>query len=347
MPRPRPQRPALQRYRGAWSIVWWDDRKRCRISTGTADETRARQALADFETSLERRPLKLTVAEALDRYIAAKEKKVMAVSRLKEAAAALRRDLGHLRVDQVNQRQWDGYAAARVTRPPARGDPCKHRPRPVSGGTLRREFNVFRAAMRLAWKDKYLSDPPTLTPPADSAPRDRYLTKAEARALLAACITLHVRVFLALAIFTGARRGSILALTWDRVDFATGRVDFQEPGRRITGKRRAIVPMNDSLRAELKAAQEMAKSAFVVEYNGEPVPHGLRWSFARLCVRAGLTWRPTPHHLKHSVVSWLAMEGISIDQAADMLATDPATLRRTYRKFDPSYLRGAAMALEL
>ncbi len=40
------------------------------------------------------------------------------------------------------------------------------------------------------------------------------------------------------------------------------------------------------------------------------------------------------------------MAGIPIDQAADMLATDPATLRRVYHKFDPTYLRPAVAAVE-
>jgi hypothetical protein len=40
------------------------------------------------------------------------------------------------------------------------------------------------------------------------------------------------------------------------------------------------------------------------------------------------------------------MEGIPLSQAADMLATDEATLRRVYRKFDPDYLAPAAEALE-
>jgi integrase len=85
----------------------------------------------------------------------------------------------------------------------------------------------------------------------------------------------------------------------------------------------------------------------VIEYGGRPVPTGLRWSFGKLCVTAGLTWRPTPHHLKRSVASWLAMEGVPIDQAADWLATDPKTLQRTYRKFDATYLRSVAKALDL
>ena len=347
MPRPRPTGPVLQRYRGGWAVVWWENGLRKRVATGAQDEPGARRFLADFEAKLERRPLKLTCKEALDRYVAEKAPKVTAANRLKEAATAVERGLGALRVDQITQIQWDRYAAARVTRPPRRGDPGKHVPRPVSTGTLRREFNVLRAALRMAWKAGHLPKPPTLSPPADSAPRDRYLTKDEARRLLAACVSPHVRVFLALALFTGARKGSILALTWDRVNFTNGIVDFQEPGRKLTSKRRAVVPMNGSLRAELAEAQKVAVTDHVVEYNGKAVPHGLRWSFDKLCQRAGLTWRPTPHHLKHSVVSWLAMEHVPIDQAADMVATDPATLRRTYRKFDPAYLRKAANALEL
>ena len=287
------------------------------------------------------------MSEALTRYEASRTGKVTALSRLQEAATALNADLGNLRVDQITQARWDDYAAHRVTRLPRNGDPAKHKPRPVATGTLRREFNSLRAALRLAWKDGYLTRPPTLTPPAEGAPRDRYLTKDEARRLIEAAETPHVRAFVALAVYTGARKGSILALTWDRVDFGTGMIEFQEPGRQITGKRRATVPMNNSLRTELQRIQPFAESQHVIEYNAKPVPHGLRWSFDRLCTRAKLTWRPTPHHIKHSVASWMAMAGIPIDQTADWLATDPATLRKVYRKFDPTYLRQVANALEL
>jgi integrase len=234
-----------------------------------------------------------------------------------------------------------------MTRPHRKADPARHVPRKVASGTLRREFNVLRAALRLAWKDGFLPKPLSLTPPNDSLPRDRYLTKDEARALIAACVTPHVKVFLSLAMFTGARKGSILALTWERVNFATGMIDFQEPGRRLTAKRRAIVPMNNSLRMVLEEAYRVRQCGHVVEFAGKATPSGLRWSFARLCQRAELTWRPTPHHIKHSVISWLAMDRIPIEQAADLVATDPATLRRTYKKFDPAYLRSVTAALEL
>ncbi|WP_220791517.1 hypothetical protein [Gluconacetobacter tumulicola] len=80
---------------------------------------------------------------------------------------------------------------------------------------------------------------------------------------------------------------------------------------------------------------------------GKTVPTGLRWSFAKACEQSGLSWKPTQHHLKHSVASWFAMDPVPIDQAADRLAIDPTTLRRVYRKFDPDYLREVTSALSL
>ena len=115
----------------------------------------------------------------------------------------------------------------------------------------------------------------------------------------------------------------------------------------LTKKRRPVVPMTPALHDVLIEAHKVRQSHFVVEYNGGPVPTGLRWSFAKLCTKAKIGWKPTPHHLKHSVASWFAMDHVPIDQAADWLATDPTTLRRTYRKFDPTYLRSVASALDL
>lgn len=346
LPRTRQEKPHLIKIRGKWHIEYFIGGIRKRISTGTSDEQSARRVLIDFEDKSEKLA-PLTVAQALDRYESNRTGQVVALSRLQEAARALKAGIGHLRINQLTQARWKDYADNRLTRPRGKHAEKNHTPKPVAPGTLRREFNVLLAALNLAWKDGFLDKPPSIQGPQAAARRERYLTKPEARAMLDACITDHVRVFLALALYTGARKGSILALTWDRVNFTNGIVDFQEPERVLTGKRRAIVPMNKSLRAVLEAAAQKRDCDYVVSWNGKPVPTGLRWSFKKLSERAALSWVPTPHYIKHSVVSWLAMERVPIDQAADLVATDPATLRRVYRKFDPAYLRDVADALEL
>ena len=119
------------------------------------------------------------------------------------------------------------------------------------------------------------------------------------------------------------------------------------PDRQLTRKRRAITPIVSGLLPLLQEAKQATTSEYVIEYNGKPVPTGLRWSFEKLCKAAGLTWRPTPHHFKHSVASWFAMDKVPIGQAADWLATDEKTLHRTYRKFDPSYLRSVTATFDI
>ena len=58
-------------------------------------------------------------------------------------------------------------------------------------------------------------------------------------------------------------------------------------------------------------------------------------------------WPPwvTPHVLKHSVCSWLAEDGYTVDRIADMTGTDPGTVRRIYRKVNPESLSDMANSL--
>jgi len=103
--------------------------------------------------------------------------------------------------------------------------------------------------------------------------------------------------------------------------------------------------MGPKLRAAMEEAYRARTSGHVIEWNGQPVTVS-RWPFQRARARAGLGPDVTPHVLRHTAASWLAMARIPIDEAADLLACDPDTLRRVYRKFDPDYLTDAVRALE-
>lgn len=67
MPRQRPDGPRLIKNRGRWNIECFDGNRRRRASTGTDDQTLARQALADFIAALESKPENPTLA--LDAYL--------------------------------------------------------------------------------------------------------------------------------------------------------------------------------------------------------------------------------------------------------------------------------------
>jgi integrase len=109
----------------------------------------------------------------------------------------------------------------------------------VAPGTILTELSALRAATRWgADKGKLLGAAPVLELLARPEGRDRWLTRADADKLVAACKHRHVRLFVLIALHTAARRGAILALTWDRVDLANRLIDFREPGRARTKKRK-------------------------------------------------------------------------------------------------------------
>jgi integrase len=94
-------------------------------------------------------------------------------------------------------------------------------------GTVRTELEYLRACLNL----RYGRGHNRVWLPSGSPPRDRYLTREELEQLLGNIATPHVRLFVILAITTGARMGAILELKWDQVDFKHRTVNFN-PGAR-------------------------------------------------------------------------------------------------------------------
>jgi integrase len=254
---------------------------------------------------------------------------VAAYSRLEWAAKPLTAHLGHLRPDQIDKRRWADYVAVRK----------------VSAGTIRRERNVLIAALNRARDDDPSLQVPRIKPPAPPPPRQRYLTRAEADRLLAAFASPHTRLLATIMLLTGCRKGAALGLTWNRVDFDNNRIDFRDPALPESKKRRAIVPMSGKLRAAMLEAYGARASDVVIEWRGSSIAQ-VRTSFNKARRKAGLGPDVVPHILRHTAASWLAMSGIPIDQASDLLACDPTTLRRVYRKYDAGYLQSTVNALD-
>jgi len=133
------------------------------------------------------------------------------------------------------------------------------------------------------------SKPPTKT---------RWLLPHEAQALLKAShAALHIWLFIILALNTRARKEAILALTWNRVNSDTGRLDFKEPERPETKKRRTIAPTNKTVRATLLETQEAAQSDYVIEWRGNQV--GDIKTMLRKVTRRAVLADVSAHTLKH------------------------------------------------
>jgi len=134
---------------------------------------------------------------------------------------------------------FDHLAPVQITRALCRDWTARRQKAGYSLGTIHKQLAILGAALH--WHDP--NTPAVVELPRQPPPRDRHLTRAEAERLLAACEgTLHLRVFVVLALTTAARHGAIVDLPWDRVSFARGTIDY---GRGpANNKRRVLAPMN-------------------------------------------------------------------------------------------------------
>jgi len=201
--------------------------------------------------------------------------------------------------------------------------------------------------MVLLWAEKrrLVSKASYIERPAKPKPKEHHLTRNQARALMDAASMPHIRLYIILALGTGARNAALLDLTWDRCDFQRGLIDLRNPAHTRPHKGRAIVPMNRTVKAALLEAKQGAVSPCVVEWAGKKVAsvkRGLKFAAARACLGP-----VSPHLLRHSAAVHMAEKRVPMEEIAQYLGHNNVEVtRRIYARFSPDYLRSAAQALE-
>lgn len=343
MGRPKLDRP---RYKlrindhGYWTIYWTENRIPRSHSTGTADESEAQAYKDQWEADRDapRLAANPTVNHILDHYLADRHGHVSSYDTLVNSCKPLRRHLGNLLPEQLSRRlYWDRRKRDRIGK----------KRKPVSNGTIIREGVTLRAAFETAAADKLLpkSAIPTITLPPAPGPRERWLTREEFAKLKAAARSPHIQLFIALGVATGGRKEALETLTWDQVDLDEGLVSLSLPGRVASKKRRATVPINGDLRAELVKAKEAATGKHVLEWHGKPLGN-IKKGFQAAVKRSGIDYC-TPHVLRHTAATWMVMSGIPCAQVARYLGDSEKTIERVYGKHAPDYLRKASESLQV
>ena len=312
----------LGQYRGRYYAIWREFGATRRTSLRTKNRVVAEQRFADFVKAFNA-PGE-TIADVMQAYLRDKEHTAADPERLENAWKRLKTTFGSLRPDQVTREKCREYAAQRSAMP----------------GTVRRELATLRSALR--WFSPGVEAVFELPPPPP--PRERHLSRDEYERLVEASRqTPHVYLFIILALGTAARATALLELPWNRVDLARGIIRLGS-GNRLKG--RATVPITDRARQALTEARECALSSFVIEYGGKHVLR-IRKAFMRAVTRAGLGADVTPHVLRHTAAVWMAEAGTPMVEIAQFLGhSSPDVTYRVYARFSPSYLRGAAAALE-
>ena len=282
-----------------------------------------------------------------------------------------------LTVGRLNE-YWGGKMLSDINTREAKGY-AKHREREGGGpGGARRDLEILRAAVRYHGAENLHYGTVNVWMPAKGEPRERWLTRSEAAALIwnawryrevqtvhsgpkkgQRVITgrrplQHVARFLLIGCYTGTRAGAIASAAMKRapgksfVDLENG-VFYRKPiGTKKTKKRQPPAPLPPRLLAHLRRWDRLgiAKEHFV-EYNGRPVL-SVKKAFRTVVELANIdtsTENVTPHTLRHTAATWLMQRGVNLWTAAGYLGMTVEVLERIYGHHHPDHLAEAVLAI--
>ncbi|MEP0156679.1 tyrosine-type recombinase/integrase [Pseudophaeobacter sp.] len=323
---------SIGRFRGGFCVYWREDGKRRRYQLEARTRAQAEPEAIDVyrRETLSQQQDNATVSNIWEAYRRDLGSKPTAKT-MGYTGKAVLEHFGAYRPDQINTALCRSY----VTKRTAAGK---------SQGTVHTELGHLRSAMRFAVKERIIERAPDIERPAKPTPKERYLEKSEISALINAASAPHIKLAIHLLFATAGRIGAILDLTWDRVDLERGIINLRLEDAK-TRKGRAIVPMNDGIRAALQTAHHAALSDYVVEYAGGQVKN-IRKGFEAACARARLE-NVTLHTIRHSSAVAMVSNGVPLEKVAQYLGhSNVAITYQTYARFAPGHLQDAAEILD-
>lgn len=318
-------------YRGKWYEVWYENGKTRRASLGTTDlkEAQRRQAVADL--IVEKAQTK-TVEWLWQKYVEENEGKAV-LETMEHTWKALRPHFGDLLPEQIKKKICTNYTEAR-------------RNSGLSDGSIWTELGHLKTVMNFGAGENWITKAPRIHRPPKPDPVDRYLTKEEVKRLASCAAKPHTQFAIILMAGTGVRMEAISELTWDRCDFDRGLITFKKPEDLQRSKGRAVVPMNETVRAALLEAKKRAMTNFVITWANKPVK-SLKRSLATASSKAEIE-KVTAHLFRHSAAVWMAEAGRPMSEIAQFLGhSNTRTTEKVYARYSPDYLKKTAAATEL
>lgn len=345
-----------QRDNGVFYAYWYDDAARqTRSETlDTRDPGEARIAFANF---LVRGPRSakhvgdagVTVDQILTwydtgvpgRFPGHISEKVVDKGRQRIAINTLRTHFGKTLARDVNIEVGEEYARLRREGKIVSRRRGTHDMR-AADSTIRRELAVLESASAWCVKRDLLPADQAVRIEKPIVPQEKapWLTKESIRAMIDGSDG-HLRAFIRMTYYWGARRRSVETLTVDQVDLKHSRVDLHKAGTPRTKKRRPIVPIYPEIRKDIET--------LLIETNNEYLfgqPKSFRFPFEGLVkklaipvVDAPAGEVPWPHLLRHSRATHMLMDGEDIYKVARLLGDTVETVERVYGHHTPEYLQ--------
>lgn len=202
-----------------------------------------------------------------------------------------------------------------------------------SNATVNRYIAALSIALSKATKEwEWIEENPMfkVSKKRESRGRTRFLSDEERQALLNACEQAsnpHIYLLVVIALSTGARFSEILNLKWKNVDFKRKMFYFMDTKN---GDNRAV-PISSKAYDLLEQRSKIRKinSDYVFARRDGKKPMDLRWQWDKAVEKAQLE-NFTFHDLRHTAASYLAMNGASLLEIAEILGHKTLSMVQRY-----------------
>jgi integrase len=168
--------------------------------------------------------------------------------------------------------------------------------------------------------------------------RVRFLSPEETQSFLSNCVD-HLRSISTVVLNTGMRKGEILGLRWDQVNFEQGLITLLDTKNREIRR----IPMNQTVRATL---MEVPKNGDYVFSDGKGRRFtSLHTSFETAKKKSGIEDFHF-HDLRHTFASNLVMSGVDIMTVKELLGHKTLAMTLRYSHLSSSHKSRAVNVLD-
>jgi len=335
MPKAKERDGVFQRKdRRGWWVSYIDSSgKRYKQKVVAHTRTQALAALSAIRTREEKDKIlgvkaasEITTADLLERYKRYQKTRLRPTTfeRLNGILETLKASLSE-RAKDINRKTVAEYISTRSEK--------------VAPGTIQKEISVLKHALKLAVEWELLNSNPAQGTKLPKLPegRTRYLSPSELKAALEAAPG-WMRAPLALAAFTGMRRGELLGLRWTDVDLDNRRVYLHETKN---GSLRVLALNGLALGVLASLPQGEPGDAVLAGVDGQKLSVYTRRLFEGLgIVDASF------HSLRHTAASWLVMQGVDLYAVGQLLGHRTPRMTQRYAHLSPQYMAGAVGKLD-
>ncbi len=165
--------------------------------------------------------------------------------------------------------------------------------------------------------------------------RLRYLEKEEIPILVEHCGG-HLKPIVIVALNTGMRKGELLSLKWQDVDFRRETIQLLK----TKNNKVRHIPMNNAVKDALLSVRKNPESPYVFTNRQGTMLLDVKRSFTTALKKSGIkSFRF--HDLRHTFASQLVMSGVDLNTVRDLLGHSTLEMTLRYTHLSPNYKKRA------